>query len=56
MNQSEPSNYENILKIVRQWPIAQRFTLVQDVLKTLTPKSAGVPPRRQTLGRALGLL
>jgi hypothetical protein len=56
MNQSEPSNYESILKIVRQWPIAQRFTLVQDVLKTLAPKKASARAPRQTLDRALGLL
>lgn len=56
MNQSEPVSYESVLDIVRQWPTSQRFTLVQDVLKTLAPEGSGAPPPRQTLAKALGLL
>lgn len=36
--------------------VAQRLTLVQDVLATLTSDVAPAPPRQPTLARALGLL
>ena len=50
------TEYENILKIVREWPTTRRFTLVQDLLKTLAPSQEGPPPKRETLRKALGLL
>ena len=50
------TEYENILKIVREWPTARRFTLVQDLLKTLAPSQESPIPKRETLRRALGLL
>jgi len=56
MNQSEMSSYEGILNIVRQWPIAQRVTLVQDVLKTLAPEVERMRAPRRTLEKALGLI
>jgi hypothetical protein len=56
MNQSESVNYESVLDIVRQWPLSQRLTLVQEVLKTLAPEGGGASPPRQTLAKALGLL
>lgn len=52
MNQSP--TYQQVLEIVRQWPDARRFTLVQDVLKTLEPEA--YPRKKQTLSQALGLL
>lgn len=52
MNQSP--TYQQVLEIVRQWPDARRFTLVQDVLKTLEPEAH--PRKKQTLSQALGLL
>lgn len=52
MNQSP--TYQQVLEIVRQWPDARRFTLVQDVLKTLEPRTR--PHKKQTLSQALGLL
>jgi len=30
-----------VLQAIRSWPPAQRFNLVQDVLKTLSPKDVG---------------
>lgn len=48
MNQSP--TYQKVLEIVRRWPDARRFTLVQDVLKKAHPR------KKQTLSQALGLL
>jgi hypothetical protein len=56
MNTPETTDYEAILKIVRDWPPARRITLMQEVLKTLAPIEAGAPPHGATLDRALGLL
>jgi hypothetical protein len=52
MNQSP--TYRQVLEIGSQWPDAQRFTLVQDVLKTLEPEAR--PRKKETLPQALGLL
>lgn len=53
-------NYATVLQIIVEWPPTQRFALVQDVLKTLTPKTEEetmpTQSRRQTFQRALGLL
>ena len=56
MNQSENVNYESILATVQQWPAAQRFTLVQDVLRTLAPETERPRPRERTLEQALRLI
>lgn len=56
MNQTETINYENVLKAVRQWPTAQRFNLVQEVLKTLAPQVEKPHRRERTLERALSLV
>lgn len=48
-------NYESVVDTVRSWPVAQRLTLVQDVLATLAPDITPLP-RTPTLARALGLL
>ena len=53
---SETNSYESILEIVRQWTPAQRFHLVQEVLKTLEPKGEPVPKKRQALRELYGLL
>ena len=47
---------ETMIKIIRAWPTAQRFTLIQDVLSTLAPYVRAVSPRQPTLPQALGLL
>ena len=47
------ADYETILAVVRSWPAAQRFALVQGVLGTLVPTER--EPRR-TLEQARGLL
>lgn len=52
MNQSP--TYQQVLEIVCQWPTTWRFTLVQDVLKTLEPEAR--QHKKQTLSQALGLL
>jgi hypothetical protein len=36
-----PITYESILRTVASWPPAQRFSLVQDLLKTLSPRDVG---------------
>lgn len=50
---AQTSDYETILALVRSWPAAQRFTLVQDILVTLAPTESA---SRETLTRARGLL
>lgn len=53
---SETNSYESIFEIVREWTPAQRFHLVQDILKTLAPREEPMRAKRQTLQKALGLL
>ena len=53
----EPTNYKAVIKIVRDWPPASRFSLVQDVLKTLVLEEVEKSrSKRNTLEKALGLL
>jgi hypothetical protein len=52
----EPINYKAVIEIVRDWPPASRFSLVQDVLKTLVPEVENSQSKRNTLEKALGLL
>jgi hypothetical protein len=48
-------DYETVLQTIRRWPVAQRFALMQELLRALAAEVA--PPRtRPTLPRALGLL
>jgi hypothetical protein len=56
MSTPETMNYETIRQIVRGWPASQRFTLIQDLLRTLAPLETSERPRRNTLDQALGLL
>jgi hypothetical protein len=53
----EKISYEDIFNTVREWPAAQRFTLVQDVLRTLAPEmELQRVPREKTLEKALSLV
>jgi len=56
MGMPETTSYETVLDTVRQWPVDWRFTLVQEILSTLSPRVTVPQPRRRTLERALGLL
>ena len=56
MQTVEPTNYKAIIETVRSWPPASRFSLVQDVLKTLAPEVESFRSKRNTLEKALGLL
>jgi hypothetical protein len=56
MDVVDTADYNTILQIVRDWPPRQRFNLVQEVLKTLTPEETSKRPQRRTLDQALGLL
>ena len=47
------ADHKTILALVRSWPAAQRFTLVQDVIVTLAPTER---EPRQTLQQTHGLL
>ena len=49
MEQLEMINYESTFEVVRQWSPAQRFNLVQDILKTLAPQEETARPKRQTI-------
>ena len=52
----EPINYRTVIEIIRGWPPASRFSLVQDVLKTPAPEAEGSRSKRNTSEKALGLL
>ena len=52
----EPINYKAVIEIIRGWPPASRFSLVQDILKTLAPEVNNSRSKRNTLEKALGLL
>ena len=56
MPTAEPINYKAVIEIIRDWPPASRFSLVQDVLKTLAPEVESSRSKRNTLEKALGLL
>lgn len=61
MDNIQPITYENIIKVIRAWPLSQRLMLVQDILRTLVPelKIRNLNPKRPkqtTLQQALGLL
>ena len=58
MNMNTPTvpEYQSILQTVHNWPLAQRLTLAQDVLKDVSTEVAAQRPRRHTLDQALGLL
>jgi len=47
---------ESVLHIVRRWPPAQRFVLMQELLKTLAPPEPDALPKPTTLDQARGLL
>ena len=52
----QTQHYAAVIKAVREWPAAQRLSLVQDILATLAPEVAPAPQRQPTFARALGLL
>jgi len=56
MSTAEKTDYQQVLQTVRSWSAAQRFTLVQDVLKTLAPVESSARAARQTHDQARGLL
>lgn len=61
MDDIQTMTYENILKVIHDWPLSQRLNLAQDILKTLAPelkkyKLSTSHTRRNTLKEALGLL
>lgn len=56
MNATENISYEGVLKIVSQWPAAQQMALVEDVLRTISPRVKPPRQRQRTIDRALGLL
>ena len=57
MDTENALTYEAVLQTANHWPPAQRFALIQDLLKTLEPAALEPTfPKRQTLSKALGLL
>ncbi|MBN1991637.1 MAG: hypothetical protein JW953_02965 [Anaerolineae bacterium] len=61
MDNLQTTSYENILTVIRRWPLSRRLILVQDVLKTLAselavPDSTSSQLKRSTLPEAYGLL
>jgi hypothetical protein len=57
MSTAHTTEYDRVLKIIQNWPAARRLTLVQAVLKTLTPADVTErPPQARTLEQARGLL
>ena len=53
---STEQSYATILQIVTHWPPAQRFDLVQQVLKTLAPNPEALRPRYSSLQKLSGIL
>ena len=49
------ADYETVLQMIRRWPTAQRFALMQELLRALATEVA-TPQVKHTLPRALGLL
>jgi len=51
-------SYKTVLKAVYNWPPSRRFTLAQEILKSLTLETSTetIRPYRNTLEKALGLL
>lgn len=56
MNPTESVSYEGVLKIISQWPASRQMALVEDVLKTVSPRVVPPKQRRRTLDEALGML
>lgn len=56
MNATENISYEGVLKIVGQWPVAQQIALIEDVLKSVSPRIEPPRHRQPTIDRAFGLL
>lgn len=56
MTNSTSQNYETVVEIVHNWPLEQRFALVQDVLESMSTEIGRKPRKRKTLHKALGLL
>lgn len=55
MNTPDFTDFRSVLNTVRKWPAAQRFALVQHVLRSLEEEL--VPrPRGKTMEQARGLL
>jgi hypothetical protein len=50
------SDYTTLLRTIQKLPRQQRFSLVQEVLTTLAQEPEPKSRKRNTLGRALGLL
>ena len=50
------SDYDTVLRIIYQWPPADRLALIQDILKNLAPEFEIVQHKGSTLKQALGLL
>lgn len=50
------TDYERILQIVRQWPAAERLSLLREVTQTLSSGHSPLRAPRDTLSKALGLL
>lgn len=56
MDTIDAATYEHILNIVHGWPPSKRFSLVQEVLRTLAAETASTGQRSPTLNQALGML
>jgi hypothetical protein len=56
MTTNTTADYDAVLKQVAAWPAADRFALVQDVLKTLAPEPDRERLRSESSQHALGLL
>ncbi len=56
MNTLKVNGYETVMSTVRQWSPDKRFALVRDVINTLAMEIKPRQSKRNTLGKALGLL
>lgn len=56
MQTVETIQYRTVVERVKAWPADERLALVQDILRTLEPKSGASDHQEGTLDKALGLL
>ena len=56
MNALEPVRYDEVVRLLRDWPASERLRLIRDLVSTLRPEDVSNVEPRDTLSRARGFL
>ena len=56
MQTVKSAQYRTVVEQVKEWPVANRLTLIEDILHTLRAEVTEVDIKKGTLNTALGLL